>query len=139
MFSKYHYLDSEISKSSKCFIMTVENKISAFMAVITFPHPVKSYKKVHRLVVLPDYQGIGLGKIFLDEIGRYIKKPFAITTSQPALVNCLKKASNWCCTRNTRNTRNTGKLAKSLNKTLSNKRITTTFVYNEKVDLETGE
>lgn len=55
--------------------------------------------------------------------------PFAITTSQPALINSLKKNNNWICTRNTRNTRNTGKLAEGLNKTLSNKRIVTTFVY----------
>lgn len=102
------------------------------MAIIHFPHPIKCYKKVHRLVILPDYQGIGLGKLFLEEVAKIINQPFAITTSQPALINCLKKSENWICTRNTRNTRNTGKLGKALNRTLSNKRITTTFVYKEK-------
>jgi GNAT superfamily N-acetyltransferase len=112
--------------------MTVNNKIAGFMAIIHFPHPIKCYKKVHRLVILPDYQGIGLGKLFLEEIGKVINYAFAITTSQPALINCLKKSNNWICTRNTRNTRNTGSIGKELNKTLSNKRITTTFVYRRK-------
>lgn len=87
---------------------------------------------MHRLVVLPEYQGIGLGTLFLDEIAKRSNKPFAITTSQSALINTLIKKDNWILTRNTRNTRNarnTGKLAKGLNKTLSNKRIVTTFVY----------
>ena len=107
--------------------MTVNKKLAGFMAIIMFPHPKQPYRKVHRLVILPDYQGIGLGKIFLEKIGNHIKDyPFAITTSQPALINCLKKSEKWICTRNTRNT---GKLADGLNKTLSNKRITTTFVY----------
>ena len=129
MFSKYHYLNHELSKSSKQYLLTVNGKEAAFLATIHFPHPVRSYLKVHRLVVLPDYQGIGLGTLFLDEIAKRSNKPFAITTSQPALINALIKKNNWILTRNTRNTRNTGKLAKGLNKTLSNKRITTTFVY----------
>lgn len=109
------------------------------MAVIMFPHPKQSYRKVHRLVILPDYQGIGLGKILLDYVAENTKDyPFAITTSNPALINTLKIDDNWICTRNTRNTRNrrnTGKLAKGLNKTLSNKRIVTTFIFKNKVKM----
>lgn len=126
MFRKYHYLDTNLNPSAKCYCMTVNYKIAGFMAIIHFPHPIKCYKKVHRLVILPDYQGIGLGKIFLDEIGKMLNYAFAITTSQPALINCLKRSEKWICTRNTRNT---GSIGKELNKTLSNKRITTTFVY----------
>lgn len=133
MFKKYHYLNTDLNNSSQCYLMTVNNNIAGFMAIIHFPHPIKCYRKVHRLVILPDYQGIGLGTIFLNEIGKILNTDFAITTSQPALINSLKNNKNWICTRNTRNTRNTGKLAKALNKTLSNKRITTTFVYNKEL------
>jgi len=122
--------------SSKNFCLTVNNKLAGFMGIIHFPHPIKCYKKVHRLVILPDYQGIGLGKIFLNYIANIINYPFAITTSQPALIKSLSFDKNWVCTRNTRNTRNirnsgNSNVAKSLNKTLSNKRITTTFVYRK--------
>ena len=131
IFRKYHYLNTSLNNSSKCFLLIVNEKIAGFMAIIHFPHPIKSYKKVHRLVILPDYQGIGLGTLFLNEIGKILNTDFAITTSQPVLINSLKNNKNWVCTRNTRNTRNTGKLGKTLNKTLSNKRITTTFVYKK--------
>jgi GNAT superfamily N-acetyltransferase len=110
-------------------LLKVNNQPAAFCALGHFPHPVRSYRKVHRLVVLPDYQGLGLGTLFIEELAKRSDKPFAITTSQPSLIWSLRKKDNWLLTRNTRNTRNTGKLAKKLNKTLSNKRITTTFVY----------
>ena len=65
--------------------MTVNKKLAGFMAIIMFPHPKQPYRKVHRLVIFPDYQGIGLGRIFLNYMGKHIKDyPFAITTSQPA-------------------------------------------------------
>ena len=45
------------------------------MSVLHFPHPAtKNLKKVHRLVVLPDYQGIGLASALLNTIGSYYKK-----------------------------------------------------------------
>lgn len=129
MFSKYHYLNSELSPAAKCFLLTVNEKIAGFMAVIHFPHPIKCYKKVHRLVILPDYQGLGLGKIFLNKIGELINYDFAITTSQPALINSLKNDVQWICTSQQRGSKvsKTGK--QSMNKTASIKRIITTFVY----------
>lgn len=100
------------------------------MAVIMFPHPKQSYRKVHRLVILPDYQGIGLGKIFLEAIGgRITDYPFAITTSQPSLINCLKKDPKWVCTHQGRHGRMGENGKHGMNKTVSLKRIVTTFVY----------
>lgn len=128
MFKKYHYLSSELSNSSKCFCMTVNDKIAGFLSIIHFPHPIKSYKKVHRLVILPDYQGIGLGKIFLNEIAKFINYPFAITTSQPALINSLKKDVNWALTHYGRGKQQTGNL-KMLNKTARTNVNIATFVY----------
>ena len=113
--------------------MTVNDKIAGFMAIGMLPHPIQSYRKVHRLVILPDYQGIGLSKIFLNFMGKYINDyPFTITTSNPALINSLKNDKNWICTQQKRHKRFTGKLAKNFNKTSSYKRITTTFVFKTK-------
>ena len=132
MFRKYHYLDTNLNPSAKCYCMTVNNKLAGFMGVGMFPHPIQSYRKVHRLVIFPDYQGIGLGKIFLNFMGNYIKDyPFAITTSQPALINSLKKDKNWICIRCQRGKKHTGNL-KSMVNNLSIKRIITTFVYRRK-------
>jgi GNAT superfamily N-acetyltransferase len=48
------------------------------------------YYRVSRLVVLPDYQGVGVGKRFLNFMAEYYmsrtKLPFTIITSNPQLV-----------------------------------------------------
>jgi GNAT superfamily N-acetyltransferase len=49
-----------------------------------------AYYRVSRLVVLPDYQGIGIGKRLLDFIGELYttqtKLPFYIVTSNPQII-----------------------------------------------------
>ena len=55
-------------------------------------------KRVSRLVVRPDYQGIGVGKILLDYIGKLYRKDgfrYTITTSNVALMYSLKKDKKW--------------------------------------------
>lgn len=72
-------------------------KIVAFIGVIHFPHPKnKKIKKVTRLVVLPDYQGIGLGVAFLNAVAEiYNGYDFRITTSAKNLIYALNKNKNW--------------------------------------------
>lgn len=64
-----------------------------------FPHPInKRIKKIHRFVVLPDYQGIGIGGIFLDNIAKiYQNKGFdvRIVTSAKNLIHKLDKSKKW--------------------------------------------
>ncbi len=78
-------------------------RIVAFIGIIHFPHPRnKKIKKVSRLVVLPDYQGIGIGKKFLEIIGTFYRNQgfdFAITTSAKNLIMSLKNDKNWICSR----------------------------------------
>lgn len=64
------------------------------------PHPInKKIKRVSRLVILPDYQGIGLGTKFLNEIAKlyiYQGYDFSIITSAKNLINSLRKRKEWC-------------------------------------------
>ena len=123
-------------KGSVCFVGYIGDNPVAFLSAIHFPHPkTKNIKKVHRLVVLPDYQGIGLGSIILDYCGKYFSKKgfkFGITTSQPSLNFSLKKNKNWSLIRIGR----VGKIGKTSkinsNKTLSINRITTSWFYQNK-------
>ena len=77
-----------------------EDKIIGFIAVLHQPHPInKKIKRVSRLVILPDYQGIGLGTKFLNAIAKYYVKQnydFSIITSAKNLINALKKNERWC-------------------------------------------
>jgi len=103
MFSKHHYLSHSHNDSANIFIAIVNDLIVGFISVLHFPHPkVKNIKKVHRLVILPDYQGIGIGIKLLNEVGKiYLKQKnrFNIVTSSPSLINSLKNSNEWKCIR----------------------------------------
>jgi len=100
----------------------------------------KGWKRVHRLVVLPDYQGIGIGVKFINEVSKYyIEKGFNmnLTTTTPALVHALARAKEWVLIRKDR-CKNT--LAKSMakygvkvgtDKTSSENRITYSFNFKK--------
>tara|TARA_R110000764_G_scaffold28741_1_gene67644 strand:+ start:781 stop:1065 length:285 start_codon:yes stop_codon:yes gene_type:complete len=57
------------------------------------------------MVVLPDYQGIGIGIRLVNEISNhYIDKGFNVnlTTTTPALVGGLSRSKNWALVRASR-------------------------------------
>lgn len=63
-----------------------------------FPHPkLKNLKRVHRLVIHPDYQGLGIGFRLLNDVAKLYVSKFrvGIITSSPALIQSLSKSSNW--------------------------------------------
>jgi GNAT superfamily N-acetyltransferase len=100
----------------------------------------KGWKRVHRLVVLPDYQGIGIGVKFINEVSRYyIEKGFNInlTTTTPALVHALARAKEWLLTRKGRaknsmeNFNKYGLKSKHLKNTNSENRITYSFNFKK--------
>lgn len=84
-----------------CYLGLIEGKPCAFISVIFFPHPkAKKVYKTHRLVVLPEFQGIGLGRILTDYIAQvYVTNGFRFreTTSHPARIASHKKNKNWVC------------------------------------------
>ncbi len=98
-FKKHHYLNNNLGKHSQNYCLLVNNNLAGFIGIVHFPHSkIKNFKRVHRLVILPDYQGIGLGKILLEEIGILYKNKefrYIITTSQPGLIHYFNKSKNW--------------------------------------------
>ena len=76
-----------------------ENNPVCFFGVLHFPHAyVKNFKRGHRLVVLPDYQGIGIGHIFSSEIAKIYKDKgfrFIITSSTRSLFKQRARDKRW--------------------------------------------
>jgi ABC-type polar amino acid transport system ATPase subunit/GNAT superfamily N-acetyltransferase len=130
MFAKHHYLSHTHNNAANVFIAAINDEIAGFLSVLHFPHPnAKNIKKVHRLVVLPDYQGVGFGIKFLNEIGNIYKKEkwrFNIVTSSPSLIYALKRSKDWATTRFSR-TISKSKGITVGNMQTSNNRITASF------------
>jgi GNAT superfamily N-acetyltransferase len=73
--------------------------IIGFCAVLHQPHgQISNLKRCSRLVILPDYQGIGLGTKFLSVIAEYYynnKYQFTIVTSAKNVIGALSKSPKW--------------------------------------------
>lgn len=96
-------MNTEIASASICYGLYDENNIIGFMAVLHQPHGKNpKLKRCSRLVILPDYQGIGLGTRFLNTIAEYYKQQgydFTIVTSAKNMINALRRSDKWVMTR----------------------------------------
>jgi GNAT superfamily N-acetyltransferase len=92
-------LNSELPSASVCYGLYDNNNIIGFCAVLHQPHgKIKNLKRCSRIVILPDYQGIGLGTKFLNEIAKQYHKlnyEFSIVTSAKNMIHALKKSDKW--------------------------------------------
>jgi ABC-type lipoprotein export system ATPase subunit/GNAT superfamily N-acetyltransferase len=132
MFSKYHYLSHSHNNAANVYVAMVNDQIAGFISILHLPHPkAKNIKKVHRLVILPDYQGIGIGGILLNHIADIYKKDkwrFSIVTSAPSLIYSLKNSNEWICRHFGRMVASTGVIHGNANKSNNSKdRITASF------------
>lgn len=139
MFAKHHYLSHSHNNAAECYLAIVNDEIVGFYSVLPFPHPIiKNTYKGHRLVVLPDYQGIGIGLMLRTEIAKMyvekLKKRFIATTSHPAIIFGLKKHPNWIMSRigRTSSGSRSGKIQnKNKKDSTSANRITTSWEYKK--------
>ena len=73
IFKKHHYMTQELNSSAMCFCFTWENQLVAFASILPqLGKGVGKAMRMTRLVVLPDFQGLGLGKKILDFMGGYV-------------------------------------------------------------------
>lgn len=100
MFAKHHYLSHTHNNAANVFIAIINDEVAGFISVLPQPGKIPKNRRVHRLVILPDYQGAGFGIKFLNEIGKEYKKNdyrFTINTTAPSLIYALKKSKEWNC------------------------------------------
>jgi len=134
-FAEHHYLSSNLHPNSLCFTGYIDNAPATFTAVIPFPHPIRPGYREHRTVVLPTYQGIGLGSAMSDYIASLFAattKPYFSRTSHPAMIHHRLHSPHW------KLLRPPGMVSKSspsslrttqMSRTLSRPRLTTGFEY----------
>ena len=96
-------MSQDLNKAAKCFVCLMNDKPVAFMAILPFPHGhIKNGFRISRIVVLPDYQGLGIGFELIDYFAAIYKtdgKTMYIKTSNPALFGAMRKNENkWLMT-----------------------------------------
>lgn len=131
-FKDFHYLSHEHNNAAHKYIAEINGESVGWCSVLHFPHPkAKNIKKIHRIVIKPDYQGIGLGGEFLNHIADIYKQKgmrVSIVTSSPSFIYGLSKSKNWVMTRKPSRTSNSKGVMKN---TTSQGRLTASFEYVE--------
>lgn len=98
MFKRHHYLSADLNtRAVRCYLATFDGQPIAFAALL----PAMGYKRVwrvSRVVVLPDWQGIGVGRAFLAALGDLYKTADAtlsLLTSHTMMIRCLAHDKRW--------------------------------------------
>lgn len=73
-FAKEHYLTAELNKSCKCLLFEWDGVPIGFVGILNTPRKGIPYGcSVSRIVILPDYQGMGLSTVIFNFCGGIIK------------------------------------------------------------------
>lgn len=74
MFKHAHYLTAEMNKSCKCLLFEWDGVPVAFVGILNTPRKGIPYGcSISRIVILPDYQGLGLSTIIFNFCGGIVK------------------------------------------------------------------
>lgn len=99
MFKDHHYLNGNVNKAARCYVGIWDDQVVSFFASITLPSgTLKNAWRGHRNVVLPDFQGMGIGVRFstaiaqhhLDQGYRYFSR-----TAHPRLGSFWENSPLW--------------------------------------------
>jgi GNAT superfamily N-acetyltransferase len=101
MFKQHHYLSASIVKSAHCFVAFYGDIPVGFTSTLPskFGRHVRNIRRGHRTVVLPDYQGIGIGNRMVESVARYYAKQGVVyrgRTAHPSLIRYrLQHPEKW--------------------------------------------
>lgn len=69
VFAPHHYLSDTLNGAAQCYIATIDDAMFGFVSVLPFPNGnLRNAYREHRTVVLPDFQGMGLGVRLSDYV-----------------------------------------------------------------------
>ena len=96
-FARHHYLDAALPRGVTIYIGLIGGRPAAFCAW-TALFGRRDVFRIARLVVLPEYQGVGIGGAVLRgccELIRRQGRRATITTSHPAMIAHLRHSPDW--------------------------------------------
>lgn len=102
LFEPHHYLKLPHMIAARCYVGFVDGQPVAHLGVSTRPGLIEA--RACRLVIMPEWQGIGVGMRFLNTVceawadgqNRYGRRmPTLFHTSHPGLAAALRRAKGW--------------------------------------------
>jgi len=99
MFKNHHYLNEKINKAARHYIAVWDGRVIGYLATMAMPNgAIKNAWRGHRVVVLPDFQGMGIGvrfieavaQIHLDEGHRFFSR-----SAHPRMYLYMDSSSKW--------------------------------------------
>ena len=128
-------MNGELPSAAICYGVYDDDKIIAFMGVLHQPNGInKKIKRVCRLVVLPDYQGVGIATRFLKIIAEHYTKQgydFSIVTSAKNLIHALNKSNDWLLQRYSSNHKSKSEKAQYKQDCIRGRCKTASFFYKK--------
>lgn len=102
-FARYHYMSASLPTAARCFGIWVDNTLAGFVGVIVRPSGGKrmgnqSVRGVSRVVVLPDWQGLGLAFHLVDTVAsawKAVGVRFRNYPAHPAYIKAHDKSPTW--------------------------------------------
>lgn len=99
IFKHHHYMTSEINVSSEMFLATWNGTPVGFCACIAMPSgTLKNAWRGHRTVVLPDYQGLGIGVRLSNWMGercKFLGRRYFSKTAHPRMGQYRDNSPLW--------------------------------------------
>lgn len=127
MFGHHHYLSADFNKAANVYLIFWSETLVGFCAVLPNPSGTIKYNwRIHRLVILPDYQGLGIGTKVCDFISKmYVDNGFKFTirSSHIRLYKHCKNSNEY------RECSNSGQKCKEIMNTSRNPYMKTRIAY----------
>jgi ABC-type lipoprotein export system ATPase subunit/GNAT superfamily N-acetyltransferase len=98
IFAQHHYLSHSLNPSSICFLASWKGIPVAFSSWLPFVGAGPLTRREHRTVVLPDYQGVGLGNhlsALIASMWKGLGYRAISTTTHPAMIRHRNSSPLW--------------------------------------------
>lgn len=99
VFAPYHYMTGKHNNAAMCYVLLVDDQPVCFNSVLHYPHPkIKNLKRLHRVVTLPDYQGIGFAHVLMGILGaahKTIGNRLRAYPAHPPFIQNFRRNKDW--------------------------------------------